>query len=303
MENGNAQGVVLQLQDYSIHDGAGVRTIIFLAGCPLRCQWCANPESWTLERKLFYYRHKCKECSRCQAACPQGLCPATMERPNALCDACGKCVAACPHKALALACTEKTVAEITQQIERDGIFFRFTGGGVTFSGGEPFYQLAFITKLINSFYDAGINMWIETCGNYQWDSVKDLVAKLDHVFMDIKHLDPQLHKKYTGVSNVTILQNIKHVYELGIPLTLRMPAMMDVNMTESNLHALGNFIQQNVPKAEMELLPYHQLGKAKFLALGGKAENFKSFKTPESRDMEHAYEILRSYGVNIVEYR
>lgn len=213
-------GMIIQMQDYSIHDGDGVRTIIFFSGCPLRCQWCANPETRTMEKKLFYYPHKCSHCGNCRQACPQGLDPTTMVRPNAACRLCGACTHACFQKALAISGEQVTAAHVAARIARDALFFRFTDGGVTFSGGEPFAQHPFMRTLVNTFFEQGINMWVETCGYFIWEEVEDIIGQLDHVFMDIKHMDSATHKALTGVANERILENAVHVYRTGIPLTL-----------------------------------------------------------------------------------
>lgn len=296
------KGVVLQMQDYSIHDGAGVRTTVFLAGCPLRCKWCANPESWTIDRKLVFYKHKCVNCKRCSAVCPNGLSPVTMGKDKEKCKACGECVKVCTSNALEIACTEKDANEVIDNIKRDSLFFRFTGGGVTFSGGEPFLQQDFLRTLAKEFSKMGIDMWVETCGQFEFDQVYDILEKISHVFLDLKHMDSDIHKTYTGVGNEKILENAKKISEMGIPVTVRIPSILEVNLTEENIRNTAKFMKENMKDATIELLPYHSLGKAKYIALGIE-DKFTTFTTPTKQQIEKAYSIFEEYGIIGVEFR
>jgi len=288
------QGVVIQMQDYSIHDGDGVRTTLFLAGCKLRCQWCANPESWTQQQKLVFYRHKCIGCMKCAQACPQKLMPCEMLRPNKKCMVCGACVHVCTQKA--------SVDDVMKKIERDALFFRYTGGGITFSGGEPFLQHNFIRALLVKLEELGIESWVETCGFFDFEAVKDILPKFSHIFLDIKHMDRQKHIHFTGCDNKIILDNAKKIYALGIPITIRIPTMVEVNLDDENLKNTAIFMQEHLPNADIELLPYHELGKAKYISLGME-DKFVAFTTPTQEQMNHGYEIFENHGIQIVEYR
>ncbi|WP_352399253.1 glycyl-radical enzyme activating protein [Anaerotignum sp.] len=295
------QGVIIQMQDYSIHDGDGVRTTLFLAGCNLRCQWCANPESWTKKQKLIFYRHKCIGCMKCTLACPQKLVPCEMNRPNEHCLVCGACVNVCTKKALDLACMKKSVDDVMKKIERDALFFRYTGGGVTFSGGEPFLQHEFMAALLIKLEELGVESWVETCGYFDFEVVKEILPKFGHVFLDIKHMNKEKHKQFTGCDNKIILENAKKIYALGIPITIRIPAIVEVNLDDANLNNTADFMQKHLPNANIELLPYHELGKAKYISLGIK-DKFVSFTTPSQEQMNHAYKIFRNHGIEVVTY-
>ncbi|WMI82008.1 glycyl-radical enzyme activating protein [Anaerotignum sp. MB30-C6] len=295
-------GIVIQMQDYSIHDGDGVRTTIFLAGCHLRCQWCANPESWTLKKKLVLYKHKCTGCMKCTFVCPEKRIPCKMERPNDNCNSCGECVNACTQKALDFACLEKDVDELVKKIERDALFFRYTGGGVTFSGGEPLLQHGFIRALLDRFEGLGVNSWVETCGYFDFETVQDLLPKFSHIFLDIKHMDSRKHKAFTGCGNELILQNAKKIYATGVSMTIRIPIIAEVNLDENNLVKTAVFMKENLPSANIELLPYHELGKAKYISLGME-DKFVKFTTPTEKQINHAYQIFQNHGIEKVEYR
>jgi pyruvate formate lyase activating enzyme len=296
VEKSADQGTVVQLQDYSIHDGAGVRTTLFLAGCGLRCQWCANPESWTRKTKLAYYQHKCRACLSCVAACPHGLDARYIDTNQPSCNQCNLCSKACPNKALVAACQEISVDEVYQRIERDELFFRYSGGGVTFSGGEPFLQHQFIRAIINKCAPLGISYWAETCGHFSWQQCRDLLPEFEHIFFDIKQMDSDIHRQYTGVGNQQILANACNIYQLGIPMTVRIPFMPQVNGDQHNLEQTAKFMQQHLPGTPIELLPYHELGKAKYTAF--KMQQYAhSFTLPSESQLEQAYAIFKKYGI------
>ncbi|WP_408621455.1 glycyl-radical enzyme activating protein [Celerinatantimonas sp. YJH-8] len=285
------------MQDYSIHDGEGVRTTIFLAGCSMRCQWCANPETWTQHPKLAYYEHRCQQCGHCQEACPQLLDPRRVTIQDHDCRYCGACVQACSQNALSIACSSVSVESVYQKIVRDELFFRFSGGGVTFSGGEPFLQPEFIRAVIERCELLGISFWAETCGCFSWSQAQDVIRHFEHIFYDIKHMDDDRHRYYTGVGNRVILKNAKRIYELGIPLTIRLPFIPEVNGDDANITATAQFVSQFLPGTPVELLPYHELGKAKYTAFK-MHDDFHSFTVPAPEAIEHAYAIFAEYGIS-----
>lgn len=294
-------GVVLQMQDYSIHDGNGVRTTIFLAGCSLRCQWCSNPESWQQKPKLAYYAHKCKGCLSCVASCPAKLDPRSMAESLAVCKDCHLCVSACPQKALAKSGKQLDVEAVYQKIKRDELFFRYTEGGVTFSGGEPFLQPEFLSAIIKRCEPLGVSFWAETCGHFSWSKAAPLLPHFEHLFFDLKHMDSERHRQYIGVGNEVILKNLKRIYQMGIPLTIRIPFIPEVNGDDVNIDQTAQFMQQHLSGCPVELLPYHELGKAKYTAFKMN-EDFHAFSVPTEEQLNHAYQIFSEYGVAQVEH-
>lgn len=293
------QGVLLQMQSFSVHDGDGIRTVIFLPGCPLRCRWCANPETWTADPKLAFYGVKCKQCGACRSVCPKGIYPPFDS--GGKCTGCGLCAARCPQGALVVLCQPASVGDIIRRIARDEVFYRFSGGGVTFSGGEPTMQHAFLRGLVMALGARGVDLWIETCGYFDWDTVKDLFHSFNHVFLDIKHMDDAQHRRWTGQGNSLILRNAKLLAATGVPLTVRIPCVKGANFTEENLLGTARFMREHMPCADLELLPYHTLGREKYLAmrLGG----YEEFGTPTSGEMEQAGFVIEEAGVRIVSYQ
>ncbi|MCP1111073.1 glycyl-radical enzyme activating protein [Ohessyouella blattaphilus] len=293
-------GSLLQIQSFSTHDGDGIRTVIFLPGCPLRCQWCANPETWTTNRKLAYYQGKCTHCGTCKSVCPQGIDP-TAKGSRTLCVGCGVCASACPQEALSVMCKASSAEDIIKRVQRDEIFYRYSGGGVTYSGGEPTFQAEFLRELVTGLSSQGIDQWLETCGYFAFDKVSDILPKMSHIFYDLKVMDEEKHKHYTGVSNQIILDNAKRIYELKIPMTIRIPSIPGLNLTRENLEQTLEFMSRYLPDAELELLPYHDLGREKYHALQME-EALHIFEVPSEEELEEAADLIRSYGIRLVSY-
>lgn len=294
-------GWVMQLQDFSVHDGDGIRTTVFLSGCPLRCGWCANPEGWTTGGKLAYFADKCTGCGTCGQVCPEGYFPAAPDFQNEGCGACGICAARCPQGALQVFGEKMTVEEAVRRIQRDSLFYGFSGGGVTFSGGEATFQKEYLRCLARELYDRGISLWLETCGFFSFEEQRDVLMKMDHIFYDIKHMEDAVHRRMTGQSNRLILENAKAVYRLGIPMTVRIPAIPGVNMDPGNLAATAAFLGKFMPEADLELLPYHSYGAGKFKAL--RLSGGREFAVPGRGELERAKGLLEGLGVKLVEYR
>lgn len=295
-----AAGTVLQIQSFSVHDGEGVRSVVFLPGCPLRCKWCSNPETWTAEPKLAFYKDKCAGCGMCQEACPQGIFPARGGRER--CSACGRCVSACPRDALKILCKRMTVDEVVRRLLRDEIFFRHSGGGVTFSGGEPTVQGDFLRALAQRLHRGGIDMCIETCGYFDWDAIGDIFRYMSHVFLDLKCMDEAKHIELTGRGNKLILENAVRIIRAGVGLTVRVPCVVGANFTEDNLRATALFTRDNLPGADLELLPYHDLGNEKYGALG--MERFMNrYSAPDRERLAEAEALINSLGVKTVSYK
>lgn len=253
---------VSNIQRFSINDGDGIRTAVFLAGCPLRCAWCANPETWE-------------------------------EDPDP---------SAYPPGAAAVLGDWMSPPDILAAVRRDSVFHRFSFGGVTWSGGEPFAGSERFAALVRVFSEAGIHQAVETSAFFPWDSCQDTVRLLDFLFVDIKHMDDRAHRAYTGVGNLEILENIRRIGAAGKDVVVRMPLVKGVNDGRSNLERTASFVRENIPRPRMEILPYHDLGREKYELLGLSSRR-RTFDPPGPGDLAQAEEIAGALGVEVVRYR
>ncbi len=297
------KGKILQLQHFSVNDGEGIRTIVFFAGCPLRCRWCANPEGYTDRNQVMYISSLCARCGRCKAVCPLHL-DFDLNDPDvrSRCDGCGRCVSACLDKARKNTVSEWTAEEIAVQLEPQIPYFRRSGGGVTYSGGECTGQPEFLAELVRQVYDLGLNQAMETSAVFDPDRLKPILEHIDLLFMDIKHMDSRKHAFYTGRGNTEILDNIARLGQSRNGIVIRVPVIMGVNGDDGNITATARFVKENMMDPRMELLPYHSYGEDKYkqLGMGYPAE---MFRTPTSEEMSHLSSLVEKEGVQIVSFK
>lgn len=271
-------GYVFNIQHYSVHDGPGIRTIVFLKGCPLRCKWCSNPESQLQHPELGYNPNKCigiSKCLRCAEVCIYGAIKQDQDQKDKilidrqLCQECLLCADACPSKALEVFGKQASIDEIIQAVEKDSPFYARSGGGLTFSGGEPLMQAEFITEVLKVARRRRINTTIETCGYADWSQFAMVCQHLNSLIMDIKCIDPEKHKRFTNVSNELILNNFRKLCEEFpvLPILVRTPVIPGFNDSEEDIQAIVDFIKGR-PNVRYELLPYHRLGQQKYYYLG-----------------------------------
>lgn len=299
----NTSGYFMEPQNFSVNDGNGIRTIIFFAGCPLRCEWCSNPEGYTCSLKIAHYEKTCIKCGRCQQICANNI-GNNLNNPyeREKCVSCGFCVNVCPTNSRKNLIYHYTVEEILQIIEKQKIFYRHSGGGVTFSGGEATLQANILRKLIYKLYDKAIDMALETSGCFDFDNIKDILKKLDLIFVDIKLMNDDKHKLYTGASNKKILENISKLNQLNVDLVVRIPIVYGVNSDIENIRKTAKFVKNNIDIPKMELLPYHSFGDAKYEALGLDKPS-ENFKAPTQKYLEELYRVVEDEGVKIVSYK
>ncbi|MBW2513670.1 MAG: glycyl-radical enzyme activating protein [Deltaproteobacteria bacterium] len=269
-------GIVFNIQKYSVHDGPGIRTVVFLSGCPLRCRWCSNPESQKKDPQLAYNRNKCltfDQCIRCMEVCAAGAIKKGIDNrvdiDREICTTCMLCADVCPPQALKVYGEEKSVAEVVNTVEQDGAFYSRSGGGMTLSGGEPMHQAQFAMAILKEARHRRINTAMETCG---YCSTKDLINAgeyLNYLLYDIKVMDNEKHKEVTGVSNERILKNLKAVREAWPKLTIlvRTPIIPGVNDNTKAIRSILELIT-DMPNTRYEILPYHRLGTPKYEYLG-----------------------------------
>lgn len=290
----------MQIQPFSVNDGEGIRTTIFMAGCPLRCQWCSNPEGFIKKSQVGWYQRKCIGCGGCIAVCPQDIgIDLNMERDK--CISCAKCVEACPTKARMQLVSLIDAEDVLREIQKYALFYRYSSGGISFSGGECTSQPNFLKYLTEQIYDMGYSMAMETCGHFDFDTVRSSLERMDLIFVDLKHMNDKKHKFYTGVSNTKILENIKRLNDINTDVIIRIPVICGVNNDEDNIWHSAVYVHHNLPKAKMELLPYHEFGRIKYEALGMPYAH-DTFKRPSQDEWIYLKEIVRGVGVEIADF-
>jgi len=302
-ETENTKGIIFNLQRYSIHDGPGIRTTVFLKGCPLRCLWCQNPESQASQPEIFFDREKCTGCGTCVQACPEGAIEIKdgKSRTNRqLCKGIGRCAEVCPNEARNLIGRYVTAGEVFKEVKADEIFYLRSGGGVTLSGGEPLAQPEFAIALLKLCKDAGINTALDTSGYARWETLKRVLEYVDLVLYDFKHMDPVEHKKCTGVSNDLILDNARKIHhELSITILVRVPIIPGYNDSVENIEATARFIAKELDKSiKVHLLPYHRLGEVKYERLERPGKPF-STEPPSEERMSELKKIVESFGLTV----
>lgn len=265
------KAIITNIQGYSIHDGPGIRTVAFFKGCPLRCRWCANPECISQEVQVGFNANLCTNCRKCFSVCPENALtdqPARHRIDDTRCTGCGKCAAVCDYKALVGYGSDMTVDEVFDIVRRDKIFYDAGGGGVTVSGGEPLLQADFVKALFVKCKNAGINTCVETCGFVPEQNLLEILPLTDHLLFDLKHMDPEMHRQYTGQSNEVILKNAALAAEKGADLVFRIPLIPGVNDDDRNIKATSDFVLGLPGHHRIQLMPYHRLGESKYEALG-----------------------------------
>lgn len=265
------EGNVFNIQRYSIHDGRGIRTIVFLKGCPLRCKWCSNPESQIAASSLFYSSAKCIKCHTCVAKCPNHEITANEDGSlNIDWEACAHSdlswVDNCPTGALSIKGRIYTVDEVIKEIRKDAPFYEGEGG-VTFSGGEPLLQAEFVKAVAEKCLAEGITTAMETAGNVSWDKFELVRPYINEFLFDIKIMDPEKHKKWIGVSNDLIKENLQKLAQTGADVMVRTPLIPDVNDSEEDVEAIMDFVEKAGVK-KYDILPFHQLGASKYTGSG-----------------------------------
>ncbi len=294
-------GLVFNIQKYSLHDGPGIRTTVFLKGCPLCCDWCHNPEGISPEREIVVAETRCAVCGHCREACPfsdsiggTGVLPAR----NEPCDYCSKCVEACPTGARQMVGREMTVAEVTAEILKDRVFYEESGGGATFSGGEPLLQSAFVIELLEACHANGIRTAVDTCGFGRSESLLAMARLADLFLYDIKFMDDARHREHCGVTNSLILENLQALARVHSNIWIRVPVIPNVNDDGDNLSAIAGFTATLPGIRQVNLLPYHKTGLTKHARLGHEYD-LADVRPPSAEKMEQAAGLFRTTGLNV----
>ncbi len=299
---------VTEIQRHCMHDGPGVRSVVFLKGCPLSCAWCHNPETRSARQEILCYEGRCIGCGACVSACPTGAHTLTTDGhrfDRDKCTACGRCVSVCCTEALTAAMREMTVRDILSVVRRDRAFYGAvrangrTEGGLTVSGGEPMAHPEGTMALLEAVRADGISTAVETCGYFPSEHLPRLVAATDLFLWDVKDTDPDRHKQYTGVSNERILRNLTAADALGAKTRLRCILVEGVNTTEAHYRLLADIALTLSHCEGVEFLPYHAYAGSKMLPLG-RPDNGRREWIPSDASVEKAKTVLRERGVRVI---
>ena len=305
-------GKVTDIERYAINDGFGLRTTVFLKGCPLRCKWCSNPETQEFYPEMVFFGDKCIDCGACKVLCLYGALENGLEAERSICKECYMrkeafaCVRKCYPKCRKVVGENKSVEDVLDVVKRDLPFYRRSGGGVTLSGGEPMAQPEFVLALLKAFSENWIDTAIETCGIGETQHYEKIAPWLDFAFIDLKHVESEKHKEWTGVGNEKIKKNIVRMDQLsgefGFELIIRTPVIPGFNDTKEDTAKIAEFVSENCKHYKgMELLPYHKLGRGKYTCLGREYE-LEDFKIPSEQYMMELNGILERQGIPIYKF-
>ncbi len=264
-----ATGIIFNIQRYSIHDGPGIRSTIFLKGCPLNCWWCQNPESQLSEQEMIFWGDRCIGCGACSTICPSNVIQMKNRIPvteKEKCLLCGKCIEKCPALSREMIGEKLTIEEVIKEIEKDLVFYEESGGGVTFSGGEPLGQSGFLEGLLNGCREKKIHTAVDTSGYISWEILNKISPKVDLFLYDLKIMDSKKHQEYTGVSNEIILENLKKLSSVHHNIFVRFPVIPGINDDDQNIKETGEFLS-SLKITQVNLLPYHYIGIDKYRRL------------------------------------
>ena len=291
--------LVLSITRMTIHNGPGLRTLVLFKGCPLRCCWCSTPDSQKSEPEIAVYPAKCIKCGLCAPVCPVHAITLIDEKPvidRSLCTVCGKCAEVCNAQAIEILGHRMTVAQLVTEVKKDEIVFKYSHGGVTISGGEPLFNPGFALKLLLAFKQEDINTGVGTCGQIPWAGLEPVLPYVDFFLWDIKHMDPQQHKRLTGVANELILSNAKAVSERHVPLYIRIPLIPGCNDSEENIRATAKFALGLSSLVEVDIMPLHHLGKSRYESLD-RPYPIGNLELVPDEQIQKTKSLIESYGL------
>jgi len=291
-------GVVFDIKHYAIHDGPGIRTTVFLKGCPLDCTWCHNPESKRPQPEFMWWPTRCIGCRSCVEGCPEGAVTVgdRLVIDEELCVGCGLCVEGCYAEALELVGGEMRVEEVMEEVRRDSEFYRESAGGVTFSGGEPLMQPAFLAELLAACKGEGLHTAVDTSGQADPAALEAIMDNTDLFPYDSKHMDPEQHKRYVGASNELILSNLALLR--GKAVVIRAPIVPGVNDDEENIRRMGEYVS-SLGFSDACLLPYHKVGTEKAQRLNREMGPQFLAEAPTETSLDRLSGVLKEYGLQV----
>jgi len=296
-------GRIFDVQRFSIHDGPGIRTTVFLKGCPLRCIWCHNPEGMSPGSLLSFLPDRCIGCGYCMRACRNGAHRMDPQKGHVIdrdrCVVCGLCAEECYSGALELVGRDATVQEVLDEVLRDRAFYETSGGGMTLSGGEPLMQIDFSAVLLAAARDEGLHCAVETCGHVDFARFERVLSCVDLFLYDVKETDEQRHVDYTGVSNERILRNLKDLHDRGAAILIRLPIIPGLNDREEHFRAIAD-LARTMPNLEgVEIMPYHRLGVGKRERFGLGPDRLTDVAAPDQETVAGYVSFLRDLGVKV----
>lgn len=300
--NQEEEGTVFNIERYSNEDGPGIRTVVFLKGCPLRCDWCSNPESQSERSEILYLYNKCVSCGRCIMLCPQNAISLKEEfglitDPNK-CDVCGICTDACYYSAREVSGKRMTVSEVLEIVRKDKMYYSVSGGGVTISGGEPLLQPNFLKALAGCLTEEGIHTAVETTLFASKETVLWTLESIDLVYVDLKHMDQSIHQFFTGIGNGYILDNIRLLDELNKPFIIRVPFITGFNNDDETQKKIYEWAATLNNMQWVEVLPYHRLGEYKYKGLG-RDYKLKDLIPVKKDSLRYLTEMGSEFGIKV----
>jgi len=293
-------GLVFDIKRYAINDGPGIRVTIFFKGCPLTCRWCHNPESISSKVQKLYTASKCIGCGECVKICPLQACELTeagIKTNFDVCDVCGKCAEVCPAKATEMSGRHESLDDLIEVIEKERPFFEQSGGGVTFSGGEPLLFPKTLTGILDACGERGIHRAVDTSGLAKKDVLLEVASRTDLFLFDLKLMDSEKHKTWTGVGNEVILENLRTLAETGVAIQIRIPLIAGVNADDENIESTAAFVAA-LPgeKKPVNLLPFHDVGRGKDVKLG-QTRDLGQMSEPTATDLKRVIGIFSTHGL------
>jgi pyruvate formate lyase activating enzyme len=294
-------GLIFDIKRFAIHDGPGIRTTVFFKGCPLSCAWCHNPESRSRKPEVMLRATRCVKCMRCVEVCPTGAIVPDGDIPQVdrdRCSRCAVCAEACPTDAREIVGREVSAAEVVGELAKDRVFFDESGGGVTISGGEPLLQPEFLIALLEGCRAEGLHSVVDTTGLAPWETVAQVAERADLILYDLKLADSSRHRRWTGVENDLILDNLRRLSAAGRNVVVRIPLIPGVNDNHAELRAMGGFVATLDTAYPVDLLPYQAMGSEKYARLGMKYE-LSAVQPPTPDQIEGAAMLLRSCSLTV----